>query len=40
MLVLKLLLTASLPDTPYWIVQQKAKTEFKRREVEKILSVR
>ena len=38
MLLMKLLLKAALPDTPYWIIQQMAKTEFKRREVEKSLS--
>ena len=38
MLLVKLMLKAALTDTPYWIIQQMAKTEFKRREVEKSLS--
>ena len=38
MLLLKLLLTAAIPDVPYWVAEEMAKIEHRRRVAEKNIS--
>ena len=38
MLLLKLLISAAIPDVPQHVAQELAKVEYKRREVERLIS--
>ena len=38
MLILKLLISAAIPDIPHSVAQQLARIEYKRREVERMVN--
>ena len=38
MLILKLLISAAIPDIPHSVAQKLAKVEFKRREIERTMN--
>ena len=35
MILMKVLIAYAIPDIPHWVEKEMAKTEFKRREIEK-----